>query len=259
MRRLVGLSLSALTLAVMVGNVGATALPVGNGGILNKGSYTLNSVIQDVAVQGTCIDWEVVPPAACANTGTSLMAVSGDNTLFTAGSASIKNLNGSLPVTQFETVAGPLGNVFFDLLSIVNPNPAIYPTCTATSTSPCYTGTFLLTPSVVGGIPQLAIQLTTQEVAYTGTSATGSTPYVGIFTTQLSGTLNSTDAAGACIGASSTIASVLACQQGGGTIYNPWSATESPGSVTPEPISFVILGSGLVGLSILGRRRSRRS
>jgi hypothetical protein len=124
---------------------------------------------------------------------------------------------------------------------------------------------------------QLALSFTTNEIGYTGSNATGFTPYIGVFTTQLSGNL----AAFGCVvagvqtctdtiantlifeaTAAQTIAAGLGAVGQSGTIKSTWSATESPASPTtptPEPISLVLFGSGLVGVASLYSRGLRRS
>jgi len=76
---------------------------------------------------------------------------------------------------------------------------------------------------------QVQVIFSVVEIGYTGSSATGSTPYEGIFTTQLSGGLGQF---GCVVSATQTctvtIGNILQFQAAGGTIKSTWSATESP-------------------------------
>lgn len=84
-------------------------------------------------------------------------------------------------------------------------------------------------------------------VAYTGTSATGSTPTTGIFSTQ-----------DVVLG---TIPAVIATLQGGGTLSGiTYSASFIANPTTPnvpEPASMLLMGIGLLGAGLVARRKSR--
>jgi hypothetical protein len=87
---------------------------------------------------------------------------------------------------------------------------------------------------------QVEIDLSVVGNFYTGTSASGSTPGTGLFTTQnlVPGTITA-------------ILNQVATPQG---ITNSYSATFS--EIIPEPTTFVILGSGLMLLGFV-RRKAR--
>jgi len=235
-------------LAIAPTNASATPIPLGGGAVLNIS----NLVGTLVGVSNTCINWGY--PAACSiNTAVQDTVSGSDAAVFTVGSTPLDTIRDLplafiTPVVDFETVQSPLagGVVHFDLTSIVIPgafgncaSSAVNTVCNPGNNSP-----FTLiqeTPTQVG------ILLAINANAYTGTSASGTTPYNAIFTTQLSGVLNNN--------APVTIPNILALIASGGTVSATWSATESPISAVPEPSQFLLLGSGLVGLGLWKSRR----
>lgn len=246
------LTLSAIAFTAMAMapiSVLATSIPLGGGGILNLS----NMPGTVVGVSSVCINWSGV--AGPCVTGSVQDAVSGTDPIFVSGSTAadtIKNLPAGVatPLVGFETVQSTLpgGVITFDLTSIVLPgasgNCATDVFCRPGGPSP-----FSFTQNSAN---QVSVSFAVTLLAYTGTSASGTTVYNGVFTTQLSGTLPN--------GATVTIPNILAFEAGGGNITSTWSATESPvaPATVPEPLSFMLLGSGLVGVSVLGRRRYRR-
>ncbi len=81
-------------------------------------------------------------------------------------------------------------------------------------------------------------------VAYTGTAASGSTPTVGIFSTQ-----------DVVYG---TIPAVVAALQNGGTLTGiTYSASFTASPTVPEPASMLLMGMGLLGAGLIARRKSR--
>jgi hypothetical protein len=102
------------------------------------------------------------------------------------------------------------------------------------------------------GSPFTLLQLTSSTVvatlqlngsAYTGSAATGTTPTVGVFSTQLV--------------APGTIPAVLAQLAAGGVTGITYSASfiASPTNPVPEPASMLLLGLGLVGAGLVARRK----
>jgi hypothetical protein len=93
------------------------------------------------------------------------------------------------------------------------------------------------------GVSSVAISLSGNGVAYTGTSATGSSPTIVSFTSQNNVPGN--------------ITGILAAVQTAGGFTNSVSATYSttgPTSV-PEPMTLSMMGFGLIGLGLIARRR----
>lgn len=236
-------------LAIAPTNASATPIPLGGGAVLNISN--LQGTL--VGVSNACINWGVPNPCS-ASTVVGDTVSGSDPAVFTPGTLgdTIRDLPVGvvLPLTDFETVTGPLGTVHFDLTAIKTPvTPAGNNCSTFALSAICAPG---------GGSPftlfqqsdnQVGISMALSEIAYLGTSTSGFTPYNAIFTTQLSGNLSD--------GSAATIPHILALIAGGGTISATWSATESPISPVPEPSEFLLLGSGLVGLGLWKSRRSR--
>ena len=180
-----------------------------------------------------------------------------DPTNFTSGSSALDTIKDlpsgvAVPLVDFETVQSPLagGEVHFNLTSIVIPG-AFGNCASAAVNTQCNIG---------GGSPfdlfqatanQVEISFTVNMIAYTGTSLSGSNPYEGIFSTTLSGTLPNNQPV--------TIPNILNFFAAGGTETSTWSAAESPLTASPDPQTFLLLGSGLIGLSMFGRRLRNRA
>jgi len=247
----------------------ATGLPITDTGILQIGN--VSSVLVGVGTIPFCINWG--GGSTCVAGTTHQMAVSGSSNLFsTAPSASdkITDMLGVVPIVAWEQVVGAgavSGSIVnFDLTSMPNTNGgAGFGVCNNNLNNSCSPPNSPFTFST-DGLGQVTIAFSTLMNAYTcpggvvGTSGgcnstnTGFTGYRGSFTTQFSGTLVGT---GACNGLAVNIINILSCEgnvANPGTIQATWSATESPIPQSPEPISFVLFGSGLVGVALLGRR-----
>ncbi|MDQ6676865.1 MAG: hypothetical protein M3Z09_06170 [Acidobacteriota bacterium] len=161
---------------------------------------------------------------------------------FSAGT--IQNLNGSFPVPQFLTLATTMGPVFFDLQGF-NPGTGTNAACSSGAVGAVCTPTgssFTLTQNQ--GL--VSISLSLFGMSYSGSAGTGSDPTQGLITSQAPG----------------TIAQVLAAASSQAGFSDSYSATliATAPTNTPEPGSFLALGSGLLLLSTgLYRRRQVRS
>jgi len=273
----------AITQKLKLGAVTLSALAIGATN-LSATPITINAVntgIFSVADTGTLVGVTSNPTACisfaglstCGSTATAMSVSSADPQFGTTGT--IKDIATSFPIIDWKTanlvVGGP---AMFDLTSVQTPSG--FSACTFfTNSGSCSTGTFVFTQSGSGALAQVGITFTTNEIGYTGSSST-STPYIGIFTTQLSGGLTqfgcTVSANQAC---QDTIGDILIFEASAaqtnavttpialgtigqsGTIKSTWSGTESPISGTPEPVSLVLFGSGLIGLAVVGRRFRR--
>lgn len=260
-RSLVPAAVTLIGLALGASHASATPINLSGGGVLNI-SNTPGTLV-GVTTVPMCISWS--GSSTCSGNTAHNDSVSGsDPNYFLPGSTgTIEDL--SPPVTtvvNFETAGGGtlgLGTVHFDLISLVT--PAGFPTCNGTAQSICSTGLFILTQTSSN---QVSISFSTVEEAYTGTSGTSynaATLYNGVFTTQLSGSLTQFGCTGGTAACTDTIPNILNFEGLGGTIASTWSSTASPAPVssTPEPVTFLLFGSGLLGVAMIGKKATRRS
>jgi hypothetical protein len=254
-------ALAAAALAISPTNIFATALPITDSGILTIANLG-GTLVGVTSSPTTCINW--AGGSTCVANTQHQYSVSGVSNLFsTTASANdlIKDLP-SLPpptLTDFLQVQGAgaiVGSIaMFDLTSVpLTAGGAGFGNClsNAANNSCSPPGSpFTFQESSTG--TDVTVSFSTQLLAYTGTSASGTTAYTGTFSTDQALVLNGS---GACNGLAANITNILSCEAAGGTIAATWSATLAP-SATPEPISFILFGSGLIGVAVFGRRFRR--
>ncbi|HLG99465.1 MAG TPA: PEP-CTERM sorting domain-containing protein [Bryobacteraceae bacterium] len=240
-------------------NAFATAIPIGPGGgivAIGNTSGTLVGVSSTGGSQIGCINWNTPfngNASPCSSSTTVPMSVSGGDTAdFTIPSTgTIRDIpqNVMLPLTQFESIPSPLGTVFFDLTSIPPAAPPASNDCSSGAVGSVCVPTGSPFRFTQASADQVDVQLVLGMQAYTGTSATGETPYNGLFSTTLSGKLSD--------GSVVTIPDILNLEfNEHGTITSTWSATESPSPV-PEPTTTLLVGVGLLGMALYRRRVSQ--
>jgi hypothetical protein len=267
MRKKVGVKIiltlfgAAIPFAVVATNAWAASIPIGaDGGIVAIGnqSGSLVGVSSTGGTQVGCINWNTplngnASPCS-SSTVNSMTASAGDPTDFTTPSTgTINNIpeNVSLPVSQFETISSPLpgGTVFFDLTSIIPATPPVGNDCSSGAV-----GSVCVPPGspfefIQQSADQVVVDLALGMDAYTGSISTGETPYKGVFSTTVSGTLPDHTSA--------TIPDILNLEfKEHGTITSTWSATESPSPV-PEPTMPLLVGMGLLGIAFFRKRISQ--
>jgi hypothetical protein len=127
-------------------------------------------------------------------------------------------------------------------LTQILPGTGTAANCTNGSGNPCTPAgsPFTLTQSSTG----VTVNLAFLGNSYTGSAASGTSPTVSLFTTQIIMPCNTT-------------ASCLALLGAGGTIDASYSATFTASTV-PEPSALLLMGAGLIGIGSLARRKLRK-
>jgi hypothetical protein len=257
-------------LTALSANIYATPLPIT--GVAGSGSFGLSNIstaLVGVLSNPLCMNWGV-PALNTTGTNCSSLTLNTANqtadisNIFAAGTGQIRNINSTSANDFIEATGGSAvsgATIHFDMNGVLPP-PAGVPVCTpGFSGNDCFTGTFRLQQTTATTVTiTLSLGLNactgagyTQGVGCSGTG--GATPYRADFGTTLTTDLTTFGCTGP--NCSDTIANVLAWEAGAGhQINSTWSATLTPTTV-PEPISCVFLGSGLIAIALIGRRRQR--
>jgi PEP-CTERM motif len=223
--------LAAVAVCGFAGN--AMATPMGTLNVANCGGG-------GVDVTATTITW--LPSAGagvgCITTGLGTSVSYSGGTLANGVNGQIKNLTlGGGAVDMFMNFTGTPLDFVLTGLGPGSSTPcsgaiALNQTCSATPTSP-----FVLTN--LGA--NTGVSLTAFGTANDGTPGSGN--WTGAFTTQLSGL---------------TLTQVLSILSAGGTIESTHSASFTVTSATvPEPATLSMMGIGLLGLGLIGRRKRK--
>jgi len=263
----------AALVAIVPTNILANPLPVNpDGGILSIGPFS-GSLVGVTSGANNCISWVGLPGPCVAGT-THPVSVNGSSSSFALGSAGNLitdvvglpfpgNPPGNPIISKFMTLGGGtfVGSVpvFFDLTKIFVNSGATVGTCSDAAFASCTPANSPFTFAEDSQGTTVKISFSVLYDVYTGTIGTGVTKYQGGFETTLTGNQPNNVNNGVCAGVADKIVELLTCAAAGGTITASWSGSGSPVNTTPEPFTFVLFGSGLVGVAIFGRRFRRRS
>lgn len=156
----------------------------------------------------------------------------------------------TLPIVNFisfnQGVAVPID---FDLQQIM-PGFGTLANCASNTIGAACTPTgspFTLIQTALGANPEVAVTLSLSGIAYTGSSASGSSNAGAIYTTQL--TMPPEDC--------NTVTTCLSLLSGGGSLEANYSANFTTSSI-PEPGSMLLMGAGLFGVGLFSKRRIRK-
>ena len=120
-----------------------------------------------------------------------------------------------------------VGSIVFNMTSIIVPNPVACPPAGAPGS--CSAGDFVFTQDDFsgGGLGDVTVSFSLDAIGYTGTSASGSTPYKFSFSSQFTNT---------------TVSAILNTFINNPPIVDSVSFTAAPVSVSgvPEPAAFVL-------------------
>jgi len=245
-------------------------------GLLNLGNFSIADSLQTnpspPPTQVACINFYNTTPAPCVIGSEPAATVTVNNphdSLFSATTGTMYSIDSGQTFPEIGQLV--LGTTTFDLDSLVQPNPVACPPAT-TPGSCAIAGTPFVFQQVTGGAnPTATVTLVENLCAYvTGTSSGGSscstgTPYSATVKTEFDNYIPGTYTASSVCPTSeysptlcaATVTNLINIVAAGGTITDSASIVLNPTSTTPEPISFVLFGSGLVCLSFLGRRYRR--
>ena len=173
--------------------------------------------------------------ASTPNTGSYTGETGGTITDLTGGP-----ITGPDPISAFATFTVPTGNVIFDLQTIAAGNGTAGACLSNTVGNLCTpTGSPFTLDQVSANT--VAITLVLSGVAHTGLATTGTSPTTAIFTAQR---------------VPGTITDILGALSNGGSISQSYSATFASTAV-PEPATFGLIGTALLGVGLLKFRRVR--
>jgi hypothetical protein len=153
-------------------------------------------------------------------------------------------LTGAISVSDFITFTGGAAPVLFDLTTI-QPGVGTLAACSSTALgAECTPAGSPFT--LIQGQGDVAVFLTLDGNSYTGTPGSGTSYTVGSFTTQFT-----------VLGTIPAVLAALVSPSGVSTSYSANFVATNP---TPEPSTGAcfMFGSGLIGLSFIGRSRFRR-
>jgi len=215
-----------------------------------------------VAVTATSITWlpaiggAPAPGAGCitADTGTNVTYTGGGPLVTGDSTGQIKNLNASTPsplvnfivftdqpVLHFDLVSIGPGLINVTCATTLDPNA---PGCSPFAGSPV-----ILTPTSTGTTATLSARGTAGDASGTPSN------WLGQFTTQFPNVTASQ--LQSAITSGTTIAGFCSAGTCTSTYSGSFAATAGPS--VPEPMSLLLIGSGLIGLALLNKSKRARS
>lgn len=247
-RTMLALIIVAVVSLAVVGVASASAIPTAGGGILNGGNLSVEVNGAAAGAGGPCINFfNGNTPDACPPSSTDTFTLDGpsDPIFGTPGTTTGTTHDFVLANQVGSAYTGGTGflaiNGFsFDITSIVVPNASPCPPVGTPGV--CSVSDFTLTQTDPSHV---LIGFSANGIGYSGTSASGSTPYTFSWTSQFP---------------NETVADILAKANAtplGITDSVSFTGTPLPG--VPEPAAFVLAGIGLLGIGAFGRRRRRGS
>jgi hypothetical protein len=257
------------TILLTSGTASATMIPLGGGGIFNGGNLSVQVNGAGAGVGGPCINfYTTASPDGCPPSTPNTWVLGGpSDPIFGTVNTSTGTINDFVAANQTSTAPGnqpylngtafmTIGGFTFDILTIAVPNvvscpPGLIP-------GSCSFGDFVFSqadmltsgaacPGGTGTCGHVSVQFSATGIGYSGTSGSGSTPYTFTWSTQFN---NET-----------TTDLITRANAGPAGITNSVSfvATPTPSAVIPEPDALALVGAGLLGLGMLGRRLRRKA
>jgi hypothetical protein len=265
-----GWAIIALVMAsvlLMPGTGSATMIPLGGGGIFNGGGLSVQVNGAGAGMGGPCINFFTTPsPDGCPPSTPNTFLLNGpSDPIFGTVSVTTGTTNDFVAAQQTSMAPGnqpylggvgflTLNGFTFDILTIAVPN--VVPCPPGTIPGSCSTGDFVFSqadmltsgaacPGGTGTCGHVSVQFSATGIGYSGTSASGSTPYTFTWTSQFNNETTPDLIARANAGPAGITNSVS------------FTATPTPAAI-PEPDALALVGAGLLALGTMGRSLRRK-
>ncbi len=266
-----GLATIAFVMATVLltsGTASATMIPLGGGGIFNGGGLSVQVNGAGAGVGGPCINFFTTSsPDGCPPSSPNTFILNGPaDPIFGTPNVTTGTTNDFIASQQTSTAPGnqpytggtaflTLNGFTFDIQTISVPNVVACPPGTIPGS--CSFGDFTFTqldmltsgascPGGSGTCGHVLVGFAAGGIGYSGTSASGSTPYTFSWSTQFQ---------------NETITDLITKANsgpGGITASVSFGATPNAAAI-PEPDALALVGAGLLGLGMLGRKLRRKA